>query len=139
MSAGLGWVTEVCRLLRSEETTLDTLAGWLGGEADRRDPNRVVVDRPERLGALNAVIAEKEGSPASVSAWYARDEGPTLEEAMDDLGPWREYPRPRPPFQGTFELAAGPGCEVVGTTYDPPDLEGSRRLVEVAVLGSPEA
>ena len=138
MSAGLDWVTELCHLLRAEETTLDSLAGWLGGDADRRDPERVLVDRPARLGALNAVLAGKEGRPASLSAWYARAQGPALEEAMDDLGPWREYPRPRPPFQGTFELAGGRGCEVVGTTYDPPELKGSRRLVEVSVVVSPE-
>lgn len=137
MSAGLSWVTEVCRLLRAEETTLDSLAGWMGGGADRRDPDRVLVERPVRLEALNAVIAEEAGRPASVSAWYAKGDGPTLEEAMGDLGPWREYPRPRSPFQGTFDLAGGQGCEVIGTTYDPPEIEESRRLVEVAVLVSP--
>ena len=131
------WVDEAAWRLTAEDSTLDDVAGWLGGVTRPEGPGRLLVERPERTGAVNVVLAEEEGRPASLSAWYARGEGPTVDEAARVLGAWREYPRPGPPYQGGFPRAQG--CEVSGTTYDPPGDGSGRRLVEVAVLRSPFA
>lgn len=135
MATPLAWVDEAARLLTAEGGTLAGVVGWLGGAPRQEGPGRVLVERPARTGALNVIVAEEEGRPASLSAWYAAGAGPTVEAAARELGAWHEYPRNGPPYQGGFGSMLG--CDVSGTTHDPPDMRSPRRLVEIVVMLSP--
>jgi len=137
VAAALDWVEEAARRLTAGGATLDDIAAWLGGASRPEAPRRLLVEGPERTGAANVIVVEEDGRPASLSAWYAPGEGPSVEDAERVLGAWREFPRPTPPFQGGFSPVEG--CEVSGTTYDPPNSGSTRRLVEIVVLRSPFA
>lgn len=132
MAPPLDWIAEAARRLDAPDATVAGVAAWAGGDA-AAGADEVLLDRPPAApGALNLRIAGPHGRPGSLSAWYARDEGPTLADAEGALGAWEGWGPPGAgPYQGTF-AGAPPGWRLIGTLHDPP--AAGARLVEVALL-----
>src|SRR5262249_38298582 len=107
-------VPEACSRLE-QSPSLAAFSSWLAAEP-RAD---------------EVLVHDDAGTATALTAFYARDTGPTVAEAARALGPARELPRPA---VGPVPLALpsrGPGF-VAATTLDPPSLPPTeRRLVEL--------
>lgn len=136
----LAWIGEACALMLADDASMAAIADWLGVEQAPGDGrhDRLRAGPGSLPGMAHVSVIGVDGVPESISAWYAPDAGPTLDEAAAVLGSPHEIARaPDGPFRIAFPAATSPSatCMVAGSTWDPPG--GASRIVEVILRRDP--
>ena len=138
--APLAWIGEACALMLADDASMDAIAGWLGVEPDPADGDRLRAGPGCLPGMAHVSVIGADGVPDSISAWYAPDAGPTLDQAAAVLGSPREIARAVDgPFRVAFPTASSrtATCLLAGSTWGPP--RGGSRIVEFVLRRDPLA
>ncbi|WP_217912777.1 hypothetical protein [Miltoncostaea marina] len=136
--APLAWIGEARALMLAADASMAALAAWLGVEPAAGDGDRLRGGPGSLPGMAHVSVIGADGVPDSLSAWYAPDAGPTLDEAAAVLGSPREIARAVDgPFRIAFPSAASrtATCLLAGSTWDPP--RGRSRIVEFVLRRDP--